>query len=78
MSVVLFLCFFVRDFFVKKKSLCWSFCLFVFLFVSFSVRKISYKYSSLTNNHMNMKFGMMIENDIPECRKKYQSDIFDN
>ena len=48
----------------------------VVLFVSlFSVRNFSYEYSSLKNDHMNMKFGMMKENDGPECRKKSGRDI---
>ena len=52
---------------------------FVFLFVcKDSVRDISYEYNSSTNNHMNMKFDMMIENNIPECRKKSGSDISHN
>ena len=50
-----------------------------FLFVSlFSVRKFSYEYSSLKNDHMNMKFGMMKEHDIPQVQKKYESDISNN
>ena len=49
-----------------------------FLFVCFSVHKFFYEYSSLKNDHMNMKFGMMKENDSPECRKKSGRDISDN
>ena len=52
--------------------------LFVCFFVSFSVRKISYEYSSLENDRMNMKFDMMKENDSPECRKKSGRDISRN
>ena len=63
---------FVKDFFMKKNPYVGRFVCF------FSVHKISYGYNSLTNDHMNMKFGMMKEHDCPQVQKKYESDIFNN